>query len=917
MTKRTEIDERVVKLPRLAVFRNLVRFTRWSKKHALGDGKRKATGWFALLLGVPVFAALILAWAFAVILFNFVLGWVNDLPAIFKHEDDTDLRQKIVWLRWVSIFNTALLAIWLAAVAPATAPFSVLVIAMAVTNRITAHVRVRKLKAGETPDPFAPTKGFVKPRKDQYEEMVWTNKGGEVVGSFFWTAVIVALLVPAFGFITDALATDFLWLSQGIAATLPPEFAWMTLVVPPEVRFWILIGLGVVAVSVAAAGGRVAGLSLRKVHGREEAYRQALREKMVLVVSQESASGQKQFMTAEEAGLLKMVRMGAEWEITLPTHLWPVLRDEGALRRAVRRELDNDQLSYELVQVWEGHFSIGPVGPKERAIRANLRASGGTPENGGLEKGLTEDDLGFDDPNGHEELLPRELLNDMTSWEETAKAAASFAELGLQLVGFNMKTRKGILEPVATATPRARPKRLNLAAGASERTVRDAAESLARREKAAVIGVDVLERTVTLTPLLPAVAALRERIAELLSAGKQVSVNDIEVTAEWSAEGRAERVIVRTRAQVVDPSAARERWKHVLGQLGMLRGYRLVFDPTTGAATFEFGDPLGAGVPYRWDEPVTHTSIPAFADENGETVCLGLFERNALLGGVPGSGKSGGATAILAGISRLDGVALVGLDPKRVELSLWAPRFSVIAKHDEHATAVLEALLAEMERRYEWLDDEGLKKVPLDRLDEVPLIVVLIDELAEVVSGGVTKEDKAAEVQRSTAIRRLIAKGRAAGFVVITATQKPSANIVPTELRDLIQQRVGFATTNPSMTDVILGFGAAQLGGLSHEIPTEMPGTAYILNEGSRVPKRVRAFWIPDEDVAGIAESTAEKRVDLPFLPTEAQALAAAAAAAAGSQSPPPRRSAPAQRQSPAPVRPAAPAAIPVDDFIL
>lgn len=906
MPKATDVDERLVKLPRLAVLRNLVRFTRWSKEHALGDGKHTATGWFALLLGVPVFATLIVLWAVAVILFNFVLGWVNDLPAVFKHEDDTDLRQKIVWLRWVSIFNTAVLAAMLATVAPATVPLSVVVIAMAVTNRITAHVRVRKLKPGESAEPFAPSKGFVKPRRDHYDEMVWHDKNGEVRGSFFWTAVVIALLVPAFGYISDGLATDY---------------AHLGFIVPADIRSWVLVGLGGLALTVAAFGGHVAGKSLRKTHGHDEARRQALREKLVLVLSQESASGQRQFMTAEEAGLLKMERKGAEWEITLPTHLWPALRNKGDLRRAIRRELDTDKLKYELVdEEWEGHFTLAPVGPQEQRIRDNLRASGGTPENGGLEKGLTEDDLGFDEPGGTEELLPRELLNDLTSWEETAKAAAPFAELGLQFVGFNRRTRKGILEPVATATPRARPKRLNLPAGTSERSIRDAAESLARLENAAIVGVDVLERTVTLTPILPAVAALRERIAELLSAGKQVSSSDIEVTVEWSAEGRAERVTVRARAQVVDPSAARDRWKHILDQLGMLRGYRLVFDPTSGTATFEFGDPLGAGVAYRWDEPVTHTSIPAFADENGNTVCLGLYERNALLGGVPGSGKSGGATAILAGISRLDGVALVGLDPKRVELSLWEPRFSVIAKRDEHATAVLESLLEEMERRYIWLDEHNLKKVPLDRLDEVPLIVVLIDELAELVSGGVTKEDKAAEVVRSTAIRRLISKGRAAGFVVITATQKPSSNIVPTELRDLIQQKVGFATTTNAMTDVILGSGASQLGGLSHEIPTEMPGTAYILNEGSRVPKRVRAFWIPDEDVAGIADSTAEKRVALPFLPTEAEAMAAAASAAGGS-TPAPRRSAPAPRQSPAPVpaelKPAASAAVLEDDFIL
>jgi DNA segregation ATPase FtsK/SpoIIIE-like protein len=333
-------------------------------------------------------------------------------------------------------------------------------------------------------------------------------------------------------------------------------------------------------------------------------------------------------------------------------------------------------------------------------------------------------------------------------------------------------------------------------------------------------------------------------------------------------------------------------------------------DPATGTVKFVHGDPLAASVDYRWDEPVTHKAIPFAADESGATVFVGLYEANILLGGVPGSGKSGGATALLAGIGRLPDVALVGLDPKRLELHTWKDRFSMIAKENEHASAVLDALLEEMERRYVWMEsesdrlDEAVKKLPLDRLNEMPLIVVLIDELAELVSVGATKDEKAAEAQRSTAIRRLVAKGRAAGIVVITATQKPSSDVIPTSLRDLIQQRVGYMTTTPDMTDTILGAGATSNGALSHEIAKSQGGVAYILNEGSRVPARVRTFWIPDAEVAGIARSTAGLRVELPFLPTAEEAAAAAAEAAMGEY-----RAAPTRRSAKPPV--AAPVAGP------
>lgn len=868
-----------MKLPKVLVIRKVWLLSVDACREAFGkNSTKRGKGWLKLLTVVPAAWLGLLVWVSLVLTWTCVLGWVMDLPRFFRDEDDTDLRRKLAAFRWLSLVNTAVLIALLAFVFPAAFPFGVLVLGAAVTNRVTAQVWKSKS------DPFAPKTGFVKKAGERYRASV-IERDGHNVGSWWWRAACASLLVPIVAFAIEGLKV--------------PELAAYGLIVPDGIRDIAVAVVAVFALVLAVRGGASAGRRLRAEFGHEVAFKDALREKLILALGQESASGQKQFMTAEEQGLLRIERSKTEaggWEITLPTSLWPVLRHRDALAASLRRELDTDKFQLMLSDVWEGHFAIGPLDDEERRIRRNLKAS----------DGLTKAAPGFDEGGGDEKALPRELLADLASWELTAAAAAPFAALGSQLVGFNVATSRGIFEAEPNARPRARVKPLELPVGSSERAVRDAAERLARLESAAIVGIDVLDRTVTLTPILRSVAALRDRIAELLSAGKQVSASDIDVSVLWGADGHAESVTVRTRAQVVDPSAARERWKAVLSQLAPLVDYRLVFDAATGTVVFAHGDPLAEGAAYRWDETVAHTSIPFGIDEDGNTFCLGLFERNILLGGVPGSGKSGGATAILAGISRLPGVALVGLDPKRVELSLWEPRFSMIAKRDEHASAVLEALLVEMERRYEWLDERGLKKVPLDRLQEMPLIVVLIDELAEVVSGGVTKDEKGAQEARSTAIRRLIAKGRAAGFVVITATQKPSANIVPTELRDLIQQRISFATTNPSMTDVILGFGSSQLGGLSHEIPTDMPGTAYSMPEGSRVPQRVRAFWIPDEDVAGIAKSTEDKRVLLPFLPTEAQALAAAAAAAQGSSLAPAKRSAP--RQSTAPARQVAPA---------
>ena len=291
--------------------------------------------------------------------------------------------------------------------------------------------------------------------------------------------------------------------------------------------------------------------------------------------------------------------------------------------------------------------------------------------------------------------------------------------------------------------------------------------------------------------------------------------------------------------------------------------------PETGEMFFELRlDRLRSVLDYPWDAEVSYTAVPFGVEDSGAPLNLGLLETNQLLGGIPGGGKSGGLTALLAGISRLEHVALIGLDPKKVELAGWGPRFTRIAKTEDYATTLLEALVEEMERRYDWLVDHGLKKLtPAEFNAARPLLVIVIDELADLVSIGVDREEKDAELQRSTMIRRLIAKGRAAGIVVIAATQKPQSSVIPTELRDLIQQRVAYSTTTVEMSDTILGSGMGRNGGLAHEIPATQKGVCYVVSETSRTPVRARTYWVPDDQVAGLAADTAHLRIELPWLP--------------------------------------------------
>lgn len=387
-----------------------------------------------------------------------------------------------------------------------------------------------------------------------------------------------------------------------------------------------------------------------------------------------------------------------------------------------------------------------------------------------------------------------------------------------------------------------------------------------------LLAFDPYGHKATSAKLLPFVEDLRKRIAAYL----RLDPWDLQIAVRWKPSidglGPYEVSTLTVSAPItMAPDKRRELWLTLAKDLiPAVPGTNWWCDdrPQEGRVLLRRAeDPLGQIVDYPWSDPVTLDGVPFGVAVDGSRVTVGLMERNLLMGGLPGSGKSGGGTALLCGISRLEHVAVVALDPKRVELSLWRQRCSYVATHESDISRVLAALTEEMERRYEWLEEIGKKKIEAEMLsDELPFIVVFIDELADIVSIGVTKEDRMHDEIRSTRIRRLIAKGRAAGIDVQCMTQKPQSDVVPTALRDLIQLRVSFATSTAAMTDTILGAGASQNGGLAHEIPSSLKGVCYVISEDERIPKRCRAYWVPDDQVAGIARSTAHLRVDLPWL---------------------------------------------------
>jgi hypothetical protein len=250
---------------------------------------------------------------------------------------------------------------------------------------------------------------------------------------------------------------------------------------------------------------------------------------------------------------------------------------------------------------------------------------------------------------------------------------------------------------------------------------------------------------------------------------------------------------------------------------------------------------LGAERLSLWDP------IPVGIDEDGIPVRLSLPERNVLLGGEPGAGKSAALSLLVATAALDPTVHLHLLDGKLVELALWAGCADDTAGVDvQDANLLLQRLRADMDARYlALLANRARKVTPQTGL---PLHLVVVDELAHYLLNGDRKDRSLfAELMRD-----LVARGRAAGIIVIAATQKPQHDVIPTALRDLFGFRWALRCATPQASDTVLGSGWAGQGHTASDINAAHRGVGLLLHEGEQ-PVRLRSHYLDDPNLAAIA----------------------------------------------------------------
>lgn len=211
--------------------------------------------------------------------------------------------------------------------------------------------------------------------------------------------------------------------------------------------------------------------------------------------------------------------------------------------------------------------------------------------------------------------------------------------------------------------------------------------------------------------------------------------------------------------------------------------------------------------------------------------------------GTSGSGKSQWLRAVAATLiatNTAETLQLLLIDPKRnaftfLEGSEYLQRPIVIPDGDTDISEILERLAVVMDQRY----DEFASRQCQSLTDFVravgkplPRIVCICDEYADLLESSSKAERQAIERQ----LKRISAKGRAAGIHLILATQQPRATVITSAIRSVLPAKIVFRVTDARESRVAL----------------EDAGAERLLGHGDLLFKcigtqRLQGAWLPDE----------------------------------------------------------------------
>ncbi len=243
---------------------------------------------------------------------------------------------------------------------------------------------------------------------------------------------------------------------------------------------------------------------------------------------------------------------------------------------------------------------------------------------------------------------------------------------------------------------------------------------------------------------------------------------------------------------------------------------------------------------------------------------------HCLVAGTTGSGKSVTIHSMITSLLYRNGpddLKFILIDPKRVELTMYnkIPHLLTPVITDAKKTILaLKWAAKEMDRRYDILEAESLQNVESYHtnvlgktpkrtkkaedgaetevsVDRMPYIVIVIDELADIMSTYPRELE--------SAIVRLAQMSRAVGIHLVLSTQRPEVNVITGLIKANIPARIALKVSSQIDSRTILDAGGAE----------KLLGAGDMLySSGDAQPERLQSAYVSETEVKKVVKYLAD-----------------------------------------------------------
>ncbi len=265
---------------------------------------------------------------------------------------------------------------------------------------------------------------------------------------------------------------------------------------------------------------------------------------------------------------------------------------------------------------------------------------------------------------------------------------------------------------------------------------------------------------------------------------------------------------------------------------------------------------------------------------SGENVYTDLEKMpHLLIAGTTGSGKSVGINSMIMSLIikfKPNECKLILIDPKMLELSIYEDiphLLTPVVTNPNKAVYALKWIVREMENRYKLMSSINVKNIKtfndkinkfqksgrkmfrevqtgIDKdtrkpiiekreipLEEMPFIVVVIDEMADLMM--------VAGKEVESLVQRLAQMARASGIHLITATQRPSVDVITGTIKANFPSRISYKVASKFDSRTIINeMGAEQLLG---------GGDMLFLENGANL-KRLHGGFVSEAEIEKVVE---------------------------------------------------------------